>query len=105
MQTGKLDQRIVLQELTETNNFGELVQTYTTVATVWADVISQRGAESFEAARINAVETIRVKIRYRDDIMTDWRIQWNGKNYNVIYLDQSERRKGETWMTCEVVGA
>ena len=64
MQIGKLDERIVLQSLVETNNGGELSQAYTTQATVWGEVISEKGSESFESARVNATAKIKIKIRY-----------------------------------------
>ena len=105
MQIGKLDERITIQALTETNNFGSLTQSWADVATVWAHVKSQRGSESFEAARVNARETIRVKIRYRDDVTYKHRIVWQSQNYSITFLDRSSRRDGELWITCQVVGA
>jgi SPP1 family predicted phage head-tail adaptor len=105
MQIGKLDQRVTLQSLAETNTSGGLTQAYTTVATVAGHVISQRGTEAFEAARVNARETIRVLLRYRTDLTAKWRIQWAGQTYNVLHVDRSQRRDGMLWLTAEVVGA
>lgn len=101
MEIGTLDQRITLQSLTETNNFGEVVKEYTDVQETWAMVISQKGAESFEAARMGSVRTIKVKMRYRSDIETDWRIKWMDELYQVISVDRSKRRDGELWLMCE----
>ncbi len=105
MRTGSMDQQVVLQSMTEVNNAGSLSKSYATVATVWAEVISQRGNEAFEAARLNARESIRVKMRYRDDVVNTWRMQWGGQNYNIINTDRSNRRNGELWVTGELVGA
>lgn len=102
---GKLDQQIVLQSLTETNSFGELTQSWTTVATVWGHVTEARGQEAFESARLNASETIRVKIRYRTDINDKWRIQWQSQNYSVTHIDRTERRNGYMWLMAKVTGA
>jgi SPP1 family predicted phage head-tail adaptor len=104
LQNGELDQRIVLQSLTETNIGGESTQSFATVATVWGRVISERGNESFASARVNAVETIRVRIHYREDVTDKWRIQWNSQNYGITYIDRSQRRKGALWLTCGAVG-
>ena len=101
MEIGALDQRVALQELTETNNFGEVVKTYATQATVWAKVVSQKGSESFEAARQGSIRSIKVLIRYRTDIETDWRVSWQGQLYNVVDVDRSLRRDGELWLMCE----
>ena len=105
MRTGDLDQRIVLQSVTSTNNVGSVTESYATVATVWGHVMSQRGQEALESARLNARETIRVKIRYRTDVDVKWRIQWGGQNYNIKAVDRSNRRDGELWLTAELVGA
>lgn len=106
MQTGKLDQRVIIQALTVTqNDLGESLQSYATLATVWGHVMSQRGQEAFEAARVNARETIRVQVRYRDDVTLKHRIQWQSQTYNIIALDRSSRRDGYLWLTAEVNGA
>lgn len=106
MQTGKLDQRVILQSDTEAaNSSGEVVKSYTTVATVWAHVISQKGDEAFESARVNAKRTVRIKIRFRSDVDLKWRCVWNDENYNIIEVDRSQRRLGELWVTAEAVGA
>jgi SPP1 family predicted phage head-tail adaptor len=106
LQIGKLDQRVVLQSLgASSNDFGEVIKSYTTVATVWGHVISQKGSESFEAARTESTRTIKIKIRYRSDVKTDWRIQWMGESYNVTDVDRSLRRQGELWLMCESVVA
>ena len=106
MESGKLDQRVILQSLTETrNDFGEVVMSYTTAATVWARVVSEKGNEAFESARVNARAKIRVAIRYRNDVTVKWRVQWNSDTYNILYIDDTLRRDGELWLTCEVTDA
>ncbi len=105
MQIGKLDERITLQELTEVNEYGSLTQDYSTVATVWGRVVSRKGTEAFEAGRVNAEEQIRVQIRYRSDVNVKWRVQIDGQDYNIVYLDRSARREGYMWLHCECLGA
>jgi SPP1 family predicted phage head-tail adaptor len=106
MMSGQLDQRVTLQSLVETQNtFGETVNTYQTIGTVWARVISEKGREAFESARVNARENLRIAIRYREDLNSKSRVQWMGQNYNIVYLDKTLRRDGELWLTLELVGA
>ena len=105
MQTGKLDQRIVLQSLSETNQYGQLTQSWSTVATVWGHVLTVRGQEALEAARLNAKEIIRVQVRYRTDVLTTWRLQWAGQNYSIHAIDRSARRDGYLWLTAQATGA
>lgn len=105
MTAGKLDQRIRIESLSEANDGGEMVQTLSLLADVWAEVISQKGSEAFEAARINASETVRVRVRYRDDVTTKHHIVWMGQNYNISAVDRSKRRDGDLWFTAELSGA
>ena len=104
-QAGKLDQQIILKSVAESNVSGEMTKTVAIVATVWAHVISQKGSEAFETARMNARDNIRVLIRYRTDVTDKWQFVWEGQTYNVKNVDRSQRRKGQLWMTAECVGA
>ena len=105
MQIGDLDQQIILSSLAETNVNGSLQQAWTVVDTVWAKIISQKGDKTFESARLNARETVRVMVRYRDDVNIKWRFSWQSQTYNIVYIDRSNRRNGELWFTAQVVGA
>jgi SPP1 family predicted phage head-tail adaptor len=105
MQAGDLTERVALQQPTETNSHGSLTTSYATVRTVWARVISERGQEALQSARTNARENIRVGMRYEDDVVTTWRMQWQGNNYNIVAVDRSMRQKGELWVTAQAVGA
>ena len=105
MNIGELDQVIKLHSVVETNDEGSLAQTVTKVETVFGKVTSQRGSEAFESARVNARETIRVLIRYRDDLTVKWKLEWLGQMYNIIVADRSGHRKGELWLTAQVVEA
>lgn len=105
MRTGDLDQRIRLLAPDNINNNGSLTVAYVEVAEVWGAVSAPRGNEAFEAGRTNARETIRLKLRWRNDVKSDWAIEWFGQRYNVTHVDRSLRRHGELWLNCEIVGA
>lgn len=101
MQSGELDQKIELQSQVEVNDHGSYKQTYTTFATVWGRIITPRGSEAFESARTTGKESIRVCIRYRNDVNAQTKIKWNNQVYNVMPPDRSLRRKGELWFNAE----
>lgn len=105
MRIGKLDQQIIFAALVEANVEGSLIQSWPIDSPpdmVWAEVISQRGGESFEAAKISARETIRIRVRYRDDITNKYRLNWLGQTYSIIYVDRSQRRDGDLWLTAQI---
>lgn len=103
MQTGKLKERVLLQSLSVTNNSGEVVKTYADVKEVWAEVISQKGAEAFQAAQNNSSETIKVRLRYRDDIRTTWRLSWLDNIYQIKAIDRTAKQDGFLWVIAECV--
>jgi len=106
MQIGTLDKKIYFQPLIEINNGGELEQSWDeTNPFTWAEVLTQRGAESFLAARTSANETIRVRVRFRDDIDSTWRVKWNDRFYYITNVDDSDKRDGWLWFTAETKAA
>lgn len=107
MQTGKLDQRVTLYSRTVENESGEVVESYTLVATVWASVKpkSFKNAEIFEGAQAEAKESILILVRWRDDVTTEWRMVWRDQTYNITQVDRSQRRKGELYLTADLENA
>ncbi len=102
---GKLDQRVTIEERSVVNDAGSVSNVYVALATVWAEVITLRGREAFEAARVQAHETIRVRVRYRDDVGNTNRVVWMGQSYNIVHTDRSEKRDGLLWFTAEAKDA
>lgn len=105
MIVGKLDQVIQLLSLSENNSQGDLEQSYEDEGNVFAQVISQKGREAFEAKRTNSRSLIRVGMHYRTDVNNTWRLVWESNTYNIVDTDRSDRRDGLLWVTAEAVGA
>lgn len=103
MRSGDLDQKIKLLKAVEINKQGSLSRQYIPIDDVWCKIISERGNETFESARQNARATIKILMRFRDDVDATWRIQWDGLNYEAIYVDKSLRRNGELWVTARTL--
>ena len=90
LETGKLDQRIAIQRVTTTtNDMGGLVETWTTLATVWAEVRAVGGAEAYEAMRTTGRGRYSAMIRWRgDDAGQPYftprdRVVWRGREYGI----------------------
>lgn len=100
MRIGRLDQRVTLVRIVETRDeAGGPASSETDVATVWARVISQKGDEALKAAQQTASRTIRVGLRWREDVETSWLLRWNGDDYDIVDVDRSLRRASELWLT------
>lgn len=85
MQAGKLDRQIILLSYSSTTDTsGGISETYTPLATVWADIRDLREKEVFEAQQDNSEIITRFRIRYRDDLKARDRVQWKGREYDII---------------------
>lgn len=106
----QLDEQIFLESPINTNVSGELTTTWADESgesppvNDWARIISQKGSESFEAARTNSNAFIRIQMNYREDVKGTWRVLWEGDYYNITHIDRTERLKGYLWLTAELSG-
>lgn len=91
---GDLDQRITLQSYTASqNDTGEEVNTYSTLATVWAQVRYASGDERIMADREVAVADCIFKIRYRSTVTEKTRILFGTTTYDILHIaDRIEGR-------------
>ena len=95
MRSGRLDRRLTLQRRTLTeNDYGEPVETWTTLATVWAEKIPVRGSERYVAMQTVAEVDTRFKIRYRTDVSPLDRVVCAGITYDVQGVIEIGRREG-----------
>lgn len=105
MEAGKLEHLIDIAAKVSTDTGGDVIVTYTPLGSIWCNIISQKGYQAFESAKVNARQLIRVQMRYRTDLNAGDRITWNGYVYSIIApIDRSEQRKGFLWVTAQAVG-
>jgi len=99
MRFQRLDRRITIQSQDATrNDFGEVEKTYTTTATVWAQVIYKGGQrESAEAEQIFAQQSIEFFIRHPQGSYTiteSDRVVFESRNYEILGQEEVGRREG-----------
>lgn len=97
MDAGRLDRRIVLKtRKTGTNSFGEPVDEWTTVATVWAHVVPVSDGERWRAGETLASRLNRFTVRYsataagldpRDQI------EYDGRTWDIQGVKEIGRRE------------
>ena len=71
--------------------------------TVWANVKHVRGSEYFEAAAVNAEQTVTFIIRYRADLTTDHVIEYKGVEYNIKAINDPSEGHSIQIITAEAV--
>lgn len=99
---GGLRERITIEAKTlVTDAGGGGAATWSTVATVSAQVTPVKGREGEDAGRLAAMQTFLVVIRYRNDVGPLNRIQWRGRTLNIRSAEDREERRQWLTMECE----
>jgi len=82
---------------------GLVTETWTDFATVWAAVEPLRGRKYFEAAAVNAENTVRFRIRYRFGITPDMRVIYSGRIFHIASVIDIDERHREIHLICREV--
>ena len=81
---GKLDQYITIERKTRASDgMGGFVETWATWKNVWANAKANRGRESIDEGRTNAVFVVVFTIYTLDGLAETDRISWRGETYNI----------------------
>jgi len=95
MNIGKLDRYITLQSVsTSVDAYGQPVESFSTLANVWAKIEYKSEVEKFENEQLRAVSSIDFTIRYRTDVTQQMRISYNSETYQIIGISEIGRGEG-----------
>lgn len=95
MKAGKLDRRIQIKTKTATrDSYGAEILTYSTLATVWAEIVPVSGREYFLAAQFVPEAQLKVRIRYRNDFDETAQIVYDNVTYDILYIAEIGRKEG-----------
>lgn len=101
MHSGQFAERISIESLTVTrNSIGEETKAWASIAEVWAEVTTIRGAEYAAAMQAQYRADIRVRVRYRAGITNLMRIQWRGQAYAIEAVMDGGPRRDYIEMIC-----
>ena len=80
MRAGRLRHRITIQSVGSTyDDYGDLSDSWTTLASVWASISPLSGKEEYIAKELSGVATHSVKIRYRTGVTAQNRIEFGSR--------------------------
>ena len=100
MRFGTMDRRIAIKRATLTTNaYGERVETWATLATVWAEIQYKEGSgkESIQSEQIYTSQPVEFIIRYSSDVASirpSDRVAYNSDNYQIEAIQEIGRREG-----------
>jgi SPP1 family predicted phage head-tail adaptor len=94
---GFLDQRITIQTLTVVRGaLGGHDETWSPLATVWAQMMDMTGREIFQAKAMGSAATVLITIRYRSDVRASQRILFTDGSIAPDRVDPACHAQGTT---------
>ena len=90
---GRYKERITIQTYTDTKQVnGEVVRSWSTLRTLWAQYKSLGGNETFQSDEKTAQRSAEFWIRYQGntDINEVMRVSWNNQIFNIVSIDKDE---------------
>lgn len=98
MRAGELDRRITIdQAVTANNALNEPIQTWISLATVWAKVTPVSDGERMRASEVSAQITTRFLIRWSSamsEVTPKDRVVYAGRTYDIFFVKEIGRREG-----------
>lgn len=85
--SSRLRQSVVIEQPNFTSDFagGETVS-WSSLVTVWAEIMPLRPVENFESLQRNMIGQFRITLRYRADVTTRMRVNENGRIFYIRSL-------------------
>lgn len=85
----------------QTDKYGQPLDDWIPVATLWAAIEPLRGREFFAAQAEHAEVTTRIRIRYREGIDRTMIVSYGGTEFEVLYIIHPEFSKRELQLMCK----
>jgi SPP1 family predicted phage head-tail adaptor len=90
----KMDRRIILQRRTVAQDaYGEEIETWSTLDTVWAQRVELKGSEQWQARQVIANIDAKYRIHWRDGLTPVDRMTENGRVFDVHSCVEMGRRE------------
>jgi SPP1 family predicted phage head-tail adaptor len=101
MQSGKLRESITIQQKTDViSDSGEAVATWTTYASMFADIRTPSGREFFGQDKFNATVSHVVTVRWNAGITPAMRVLWGSRVLNIIYISEDRQHAKMMQLNC-----
>lgn len=93
MRAGRLRHRITVQSVGSTyDDYGDLSDSWSTLASVWASISPISGREETIASELSGVVTHSILVRYRSGITAQNRIQFDSRVFQIESVRNWEER-------------
>lgn len=87
MDIGKLNKRITIQQQSLTyDDAGQQVESWSTFASVWADIKFKSGKETIKADALASTVMASIRIRYKQGVNAGMRVQYKDEQYEILSI-------------------
>ncbi len=95
MPAGELDRHVQLEapSIVRDADFGSESVAWNIVATVWAKVIERAAGENVQAEQRVMTRQVTIRIRYRPDVQTTWRVVYGARRFQISGILEMGRRQ------------
>lgn len=104
MRAGDLNKRIQISKLVTgsptVNEFGEPNTSWESLDTVWAAIEPLSGREFWAQQQVQSEITVRIRIRYRDDILPGMKAEYGSKKYVIQNVIDRDEQHAELQLMC-----
>lgn len=105
MQAGRLKNRVIIQQQSATQDaIGQPVNTWTTYATVWADIRHRSGIEEIKAGEVASTIRASIRVRYKAGVTAAMRVSHGSSIYHIKAVLRDEQNKDYMDLVCEAYG-
>lgn len=96
LRAGDLQHKVTIEQVAEARtDRGAVSETWSTFATVFADIRPISGREYLQGETINSEITHRVYIRALSGVRAKMRIAWNGREFEIMAPPMEQREAGD----------
>ena len=101
---GELRHKITFQSQRRAkDSLGQPIESWKSVATVWANIITTGGREFYAAQKLHAETTAVIKIRYRPGLKPTMRIKYGSRYFDILAINDVDEAHREILITCKEV--
>jgi SPP1 family predicted phage head-tail adaptor len=101
---GKLNCRVIIKQPAAVQDAaGQPIPTWTTLATVWANIRSLNGLETIKGGAEASVAKASIRIRYRTDVTAAMRVVHGSTTYEIKAVLPDEAGKQYLDLACQVI--
>lgn len=98
---GRKDKRVTLEQVTTAkDSYNQGVETWSTLATVWAAIAPVRGREAFAARQFSSEEQYTITINYRADVTTKMRVKYGSRYFRIESKADPLERHEDLELSC-----